>query len=824
MTYPDIHPPRLNCIPNELKSRPQWVDWRLETRSGEDKPTKIPYTPRTGDKAKAGQPSTWDSFAEAVSAYEASQAWANPYSGIGFELAEDDGLFGGDLDACIDPDTGEVADWASEIIRAANTYTEQSPSGTGLRFFGLGTLPEGRRKAGPLELYDKGRFLTITGRRFGDAPVSVADCSAILPTLHAKMFPPKPEAPKPSQSRSVVPLSASDSDILTIANKAANGAKFAALWRGDTSAYSGDDSAADLALVRLLAFYTGDDPSRIASLFGQSELGQREKWNRADYRERTISAALSGMTDFYSPPGVPVSGNLSKSNPKTVSGSESTAQPGDEWDLPVPFGSGHLPAFPLEALPSPLAEYVAEVAASTQVPLDMAAMLGLSVVAAACARRAQVRIGDTHTEPLSLYIAAVMEPGSRKSSTLEAFAEPLREAEQQMSAEKAGSYLTAKEKREQETKRLAYLRDKAARENNDVERKVMEDEATYLAANLTEVQELPRLLADDITMEKLAGLLSEQEDNSIAILSAEGGVFGILAGRYTGGALNLDLVLKGHSGETHRVDRVNQPPRYIKRPTITMGLAVQPDVLNSLADNPSFRGRGLLGRFLYTLPENLVGSREYINRPVDPKAKACYADAIHTLLRLPTPTTRDDPGARHTLRLNGAALALWKQFYDDVERRQADGQDLSSVRDWASKLAGAVARIAGNLHLMENFREAVPWNRPITAETVAAAWSIGEYLIPHGLAAFGQMGADAAHALARRILKWIERSGPATFSARDCFRVHQNTATMEEMTAALTILSDHGCIRLEEQERSGPGRKPSPLYAVNPALKKQSQK
>lgn len=296
--------PVFDSIPTELKALDQWVCWRLETRPGEDKPTKVPYTPRTGAKASAGKPETWSSFAVAVAAYKGTQPGARPYSGIGFELADNDGLFGGDLDACIDPETGEIADWASTIVVAAGTYTETSPSGTGLRFFGFGSLPEGRRKEGPREMYDCGRFLTITGRRFGRSPDFIADCSAILPALHAKMFTPKPEAALPRPSNSRPTLSVSDGDLLALARRAANGAKFDALWRGDTSGHNGDDSAADLALCRLLAFYAGPDVGRIVGLFSQSELGQREKWHRVDYQDRTIAAALSGMTEFYTPPGV----------------------------------------------------------------------------------------------------------------------------------------------------------------------------------------------------------------------------------------------------------------------------------------------------------------------------------------------------------------------------------------------------------------------------------------------------------------------------------------------------------------------------------------
>lgn len=303
----NVAPPCLENIPPELRGLDQWVCWRLEPK--EDKPgelTKIPYTARNGQKAKAGQPGTWDPFAVAVTAYEESQRTPDPYSGIGFQLADDGGLFGGDLDKCIDPETGEVAEWAPALLSGIVTYTESSPSGTGLRFVGFGTLPPGRRKQGPREMYDRGRFLTITGRRFGDAPPHVADCRDVLPSLHAKMFPPKPKtAPKQNQNGTAHSLlTLSDHDLLAIASRASNGAKFEALWRGDVSGYDGE-SEADMALCSLLGFYCQGDEGRVERLFSQSQLGQREKWgNREDYRRRTIGAALSGKSEFYTPPGV----------------------------------------------------------------------------------------------------------------------------------------------------------------------------------------------------------------------------------------------------------------------------------------------------------------------------------------------------------------------------------------------------------------------------------------------------------------------------------------------------------------------------------------
>ena len=305
MTFPALAPLLAENIPAQLRALDQWVCWRLEARPGDPKLTKIPYDPKSGDKAKAGHPDTWASFADALGAYETSLAWPRPYSGLGFQLHETDGFFAGDLDKCIDEATGEVAEWASAIVAEVDTYTEYSPSGVGLRFFGLGALPpEGNRK-GPIELYDRLRYVTVTGRRFGDAPAEIQDRRAILPALHARLFPPKPQAaPKrPQNAPSGSALSLSNQDVLAAASRAANGAKFDALWRGDVSGYDGE-SEADMALCSLLGFYCQGDEGRVERLFSQSGLGQREKWGREDYRRRTISAALAGKSEFYSPPGI----------------------------------------------------------------------------------------------------------------------------------------------------------------------------------------------------------------------------------------------------------------------------------------------------------------------------------------------------------------------------------------------------------------------------------------------------------------------------------------------------------------------------------------
>ncbi len=148
-------------IPEELRTRRQWVVWRLMVRNG--KPSKVPFEAATGKFAKSNDSATWCGFDQAVSASRTQR-----FDGIGFVFAEGDGLFGIDLDHVLDPATGLVEPWAAEVVeKFRGTYIERSPSGTGIRIFckgrpircGKGTLEK------RIEVYDhtSPRYLTVTG-------------------------------------------------------------------------------------------------------------------------------------------------------------------------------------------------------------------------------------------------------------------------------------------------------------------------------------------------------------------------------------------------------------------------------------------------------------------------------------------------------------------------------------------------------------------------------------------------------------------------------------------------------------------------------------
>jgi primase-polymerase (primpol)-like protein len=161
----------LDSIPAELRERDRWALWRgevVETLDDNDKVRKVPVNPRTGRNAASTRPGTWTSFEEARKVLECDQAAFGQaqgrYNGLMFALTLEDGFVGIDLDGCRDPQTGVIADWAEPIIKHLDSYTEASPSGTGVHVWVKGKKPGGRCRVHKIEVYSEKRFLCTTGK------------------------------------------------------------------------------------------------------------------------------------------------------------------------------------------------------------------------------------------------------------------------------------------------------------------------------------------------------------------------------------------------------------------------------------------------------------------------------------------------------------------------------------------------------------------------------------------------------------------------------------------------------------------------------------
>ena len=488
------------------------------------------------------------------------------------------------------------------------------------------------------------------------------------------------------------------------------------------------------------------------------------------------------------------------------------------WEPPIPFGvAGEAPAFPVEVLPAWVGEFVTAVATATQTPPDLAGMLALAVLATVAAGAVEVEPRPGWREPLCLFVAVGMDAGTRKSGVFTALTRPVADFERQQAAAALPGITETATLRRIADQAAAYAEAAASKAPGD-QAEVKQAEAiarTAEAARLV-VPPIPRWLVDDATPEALAGLLATY--GRIALLSPEGDVFDQMAGRYnqTAGP-NLGVYLKGHAGDLLKVDRRGRPPEYVERPCLTIGLAVQPEVLRGLASRPGFGGRGLLARFLYSLPPSLVGRRQ-VGAPSVPQPVADrYALELHALAAsLNAPAGEDEPAV---LTLDARAGELLLGFERELEPRLAAGSgDLAHLAGWAAKLAGATCRLAGLLHLASHLRDG--WAQPISADTFAGAVRLAGYLVEHARAVFDLMGADPRMDDARWLLDWISRTNLAQFTRRDAHAAapRGRFPKATSLDPALSLLEEHGWLRRVDADPVGPkgGRPASPRFLVTP--------
>jgi replicative DNA helicase len=488
-----------------------------------------------------------------------------------------------------------------------------------------------------------------------------------------------------------------------------------------------------------------------------------------------------------------------------------------EYEPPIPLtGSVPVPPFPVDALPVSVAAMVRAVAEATQTDVAMAATCAISTLSACAGGHAEIEIRPGWREPLNTFTATIAEPGERKSAVQQAMTRVLQAVEQGLTETTMPARLEAQARKQIAERKAEKARNDAANSKKDKDNKrdhraelEAENAAIEAARAVAEIDvpPVPRLVADDATPEATASLLAEQKGR-VAIISSEGGVFDIIAGRY-GGSVNMDVFLKGHAGDPIRIDRKGRPPEYIPRPALTLGLMIQPEVLRSIAAHRAFRGRGLLARFLYARPVSKVGHRRIAATPVPEWVTNAYNDDIATLAA-GLAQWAGDPAI---LVLTPEADEAMRKIEARIEPQLASDGELAALKDWGAKLAGAIARIAGVIHLTDHGPGAGP-TTPVTAETIDRASRIGDYFKAAAINVFAEMGTDQDTADAIYLLERIEHLGVDALSERDLLRAAKRFKTRVELLPALTQLVEHGyLIPLPPDQPTG-GRPASPRYGV----------
>ena len=479
------------------------------------------------------------------------------------------------------------------------------------------------------------------------------------------------------------------------------------------------------------------------------------------------------------------------------------------WSEPLPLSRFTMAPFPVDALPQPIADYVRAVAESTQTPVDMAGSIVLSVLSTCLQKKYRIQGKPGWVEPLNTYVIVIAPPSERKSSVLHLMLQPVNDYETEYNKQNAAAVEAGKMQKRVLERRQKAVEDKVAKGNAKPEelKRIAQE-----AADFEEVSPM-QLYVDDITTEKLVAVIAKNHGHA-ALISSEGGIFDTLSGIYTK-TVNIDVMLKGYSGDTIRVDRIGRESESIMDPALTILLMAQPNVVSSVLSNTTFRGRGLTARFLYSMPVSSVGKRKYRSKAVTDETYRGYEQLVVNLLE------DEYPEKPQTITLSPEADRELEAFANWLEPKLTN--DYAEMADWAGKLVGNVLRLSGLLCRASVYQShdflMVQDALSVTGKTMSDAIRLGKYYLNHAQAAYSVLPENDMYENGNLILQKIREQRLTAFDRREAMRMCRRFKTVDSIQPVLDFLEDYGYIMQKPQKYSGTGRPPLPIYAINPWLK-----
>jgi putative DNA primase/helicase len=712
-----------------MKDLNQWVCWRSEKRDG--KLTKVPYSPRSGLRARSDNPDSWGTLVEAEQAAE-----RDDYDGIGFVFAARDPFCGVDLDSCVDPEMGEIEPWASEIVEGLDSYTEFSPSGRGLHIMVQAKLPPGGNRKDRIELYDRGRFFTVTMRRLPGTSRRIEDRQEEVDALHARLFlPEEQQAPaKPATHDSAKAGGLADAEVLRRAMSSRSGVRFAKLWAGDRSGYA-SDSEADLALCSMLAFWVGPDEERIASLFARSGL-DREKWNREDYRQRTISRALAGTADFYARG----SNGLGLSRNGHLPDPEAAGFPSNVLGhiSPLPEAA----EFPVEVMPAPCRRLVEEATASLGCAPELVALPMLAALSSAIGASRVVEVKGGWREGATLFLAVVASPGAMKTPAAKVAKKRVFERQRELGR----VYAEDREDWKRELREWEVDKRKAAK-------------AGEIAPEQPEAPSMDRCVASDTTIEALVSIL---EANPRGLLIHKDELTGWVRSmdQYKGGkGSDRQHWLSLWSNDEVVVDRKSRQgePVVLAKPFVSLFGGIQPTMLGELGGGME---DGLMDRFLFAYPA--PRHVRFNDHEIGAEAEAEYAALYRRLSGLLLVTDEHGDPNPKPLKLSPEATRLFAETIDVLGAEVLEPGFPRRLEGVWSKLRGYLARLSLVLAVCRCVGRSPGGDQHerVEVEDVEAAAKLLGYFKAHARRVYAELRSpDPLETLGADLKKLIEEAG-----------------------------------------------------------------
>lgn len=453
------------------------------------------------------------------------------------------------------------------------------------------------------------------------------------------------------------------------------------------------------------------------------------------------------------------------------------------------------PPFPIGALPQTIRDMVQFVAETTQVYPDMPAAVALAALSVCLQGKAKVYFSEHWAEELNLYILICAPPGERKSAVFSSMTKPITNYVADYNQEHLIDVQTYRNTRKQLECKLHRAIEKD--EPMDTVKEIQQEINT-----LPPVDEM-KLITTDVTAEALAAIMSDNND-TMGIMSPEGGIFDVISGMYSNSIINLNIFLSSYDGEPVKIDR-KYGSVTLTHPLLTFGICAQPQVLNNVISNQQFIGKGLTQRFLFCLPDSMIGHRKLIQDINGTEVTKRYKELIYRLLNMPS-------NPDQCIELSCKATDLFTAYAEKIEYQMSENEALADYREFFSKLPGKTLRIAGLLHLCEHSP-----SECISGETMAAAIEISKYYGQHYLKMMcAESYNDTPQLVLYKMIALALKNGVSTISFRDIKRSVRKL-TDEQVKDALEVLTAHKYVSyVPPEHNSGNRRKES--YTLNPIL------
>jgi putative DNA primase/helicase len=797
-------------------TRPQWVLWKYEFRT--DKWTKVPYQPKRPDAmAKADDPATWGMFDEAWQVYERMG-----FHGIGYEFCAGDPYFGVDVDNCLSD--GELLPWAAPIIEMLrSTYGEISPSGHGVKFIGRGQLPEktgtrrtglGPEGTGALEVYDHGRYFTITGDLFGDS----SDIAA-MPDVAEKLYQMAKE--RPAQCNGCAREDPWLSTVSTGLDVEARAVAYLATIDPAVSGQGGHDKTlyaavkvgpgfdlpADVAFRLLSDHYN----PRCVPPWSEKEL--RHKVEDAYKVERARGWLLNSDPSRSEHPG-------GVGPPTSPGGCPEFA--GD----PKPIVVELLPVRGLDSrmIPLPLRSWLVDIANRGAFALEYPAAAAIVGLSGLIGRRIAIRPKrhDNWLVTPNLWGAAVGPPGIQKSPGIEEALRPLKrlaadaiEAHKDAMAAYLEQQMVAVSKRGAAKKKLEAEAKKGASDDA-----LAELARTALAGDDASAPTARRYLINDATIEKLGELL-EQNPNGLVVFRDE----------LSGWLRTMDR--QGHEGDrgfyleawngngSFTFDRIGRGTHHIPNVCLSIFGSIQPGPLARYLRR-SISGEdadGFIPRFQLLFYPDAPPKFINVDRYPDTDAKNEAYAVFKALDRLDPVARRCEVDQDRGIPYLGFSTDA-QDFFDawrlELENRLRSGGLSNVMTCHLAKYRSLLPSLALIFHVTNTHvdDQLTPVN--LDAVESAAAWCELLELHAHRIYHAGMEGdPDDAIRLAER----IKQSRPNAFTIRDVQRKGwAGLSTNEDVRRAVGILEDRGWVKVVKIPSTETGGGPAEKVWIHPTL------